>query len=104
LAYAVAEAANTSVERLQCYEGINEEKAIGKFASAAELWVELKGRPAASIGSPPDRIARAAILQRRSPAARLEYEKPCVLLIDELDKVDQAFEAQALSGLPRVLV
>ena len=29
LAYAVAEAANTVVERLQCYEGVNEEKAIG---------------------------------------------------------------------------
>jgi hypothetical protein len=25
----------------------------------------------------------------------LQYEKPCVLLIDELDKVDHAFEAQA---------
>ena len=31
LAYAVAEAADTTVERLQCYDGINEEKAIGKF-------------------------------------------------------------------------
>ncbi len=31
LAYAIAEAANTGVERLQCYEGVNEEKAIGKF-------------------------------------------------------------------------
>ena len=31
LAYAVAQAASTSVARLQCYEGINEEKAIGKF-------------------------------------------------------------------------
>jgi len=28
LAYAVADAGNTTVERLQCYEGINEEKAI----------------------------------------------------------------------------
>ena len=35
LAYAVAEAANTTVERLQCYEGINEEKAIGKFDEAS---------------------------------------------------------------------
>ena len=34
LAYAVAGAANTAVERLQCYEGINEEKAIGKFDEA----------------------------------------------------------------------
>jgi len=31
LAYAVAAAAGTTVERLQCYEGITEEKAIGKF-------------------------------------------------------------------------
>jgi MoxR-like ATPase len=30
-AYAVGEAADTAVERLQCYEGINEDKAIGKF-------------------------------------------------------------------------
>jgi MoxR-like ATPase len=28
LAYAVAAATNTTVERLQCYEGINEEKAL----------------------------------------------------------------------------
>lgn len=31
LARVVALAANTNIERLQCYEGINEEKAIGKF-------------------------------------------------------------------------
>jgi len=31
LAYAVARAAGTHLERLQCYEGITEEKAIGKF-------------------------------------------------------------------------
>ena len=45
LAYAVAEAADTSVERLQCYEGINEEKAIGKFDEPLQrLCVELKGQ------------------------------------------------------------
>jgi MoxR-like ATPase len=32
LAYAVAAATNTTVERLQCYEGINEEKAIGSWS------------------------------------------------------------------------
>ena len=43
LAYAVADAAGTSVERLQCYQGINEEKAIGKFDEALQrLCVELK--------------------------------------------------------------
>ena len=45
LAYAVADAANTAVERLQCYEGINEEKAIGKFDEALQrLCVELKAK------------------------------------------------------------
>jgi MoxR-like ATPase len=43
LAYAVAEAANTSVERLECYEGINDEKAIGKFDEPLQrLCIELK--------------------------------------------------------------
>jgi MoxR-like ATPase len=37
LAYAVAHAARTRVERLQCYEGINEEKAIGQFESFTEI-------------------------------------------------------------------
>ena len=46
LAYAVAKATNTEVERLQCYEGINEEKAIGKFdESLQRLAVELRSKP-----------------------------------------------------------
>ena len=36
LAYAVAEAGGTVVERLQCYVGISEEKAIGKFDEALQ--------------------------------------------------------------------
>ena len=36
LAYSVAKAAKTHVERLQCYVGINEDKAIGKFDEALQ--------------------------------------------------------------------
>lgn len=36
LAQAIAAAGNTVIERLQCYEGINEEKAIGKFDNALQ--------------------------------------------------------------------
>ena len=36
LAYAVAAAANTVVERLHCYLGITEEKIIGKFDEALQ--------------------------------------------------------------------
>ena len=42
LAYAVAKAMKTEVERLQCFEGINEEKAIGKFDDSLQrLWASL---------------------------------------------------------------
>jgi MoxR-like ATPase len=45
IAYAVAQAAGTTVERLQCYEGVNEEKAIGKFDEPLQrLCVELKAK------------------------------------------------------------
>ena len=97
LAYAVADAANTTVERLQCYEGINEEKAIGKFDEPLQrLCVELK----AKSNSVDWESLQTALHSRQFFSAgpllsALEYEKPCVLLIDELDKVDHAFEAQA---------
>ena len=42
LAYAVAKATGSEVERLQCFEGINEEKAIGRFDEGLQrLAVEL---------------------------------------------------------------
>src|SRR5882724_10412482 len=45
LARVVAVAAGTNIERLQCYEGINEEKAIGKFdESLQRLCVELRAK------------------------------------------------------------
>lgn len=37
LAYVVAQAANTGVERLQCYQGIGEDKAIGKFDESLQM-------------------------------------------------------------------
>jgi chromosomal replication initiation ATPase DnaA len=44
LAYAIAQAADTVVERLQCYIGISEEKAIGKFDEALQkLFLETQG-------------------------------------------------------------
>jgi hypothetical protein len=96
LALSVAAAANTHVERLQCYRGVSEDKAIGRFDEGLqrlymefskgqhENWqtvqVSLKGRD----------FFRPGPLMRA-----LECERPCVLLIDELDKVDDGFEAQA---------
>jgi MoxR-like ATPase len=102
LAYAIARALKTCVERLQCYPGINEEKAIGRFdESMQRLWVELHGN--AGGGTEWERL-RTELLEPRffmaGPLLRaLQYPLRCVLLIDELDKVDQAFEAMLLELL-----
>ena len=45
LAYAVADAAGAIVERLQCYQGISEDKAIGEFdESLQQLCVDLRAK------------------------------------------------------------
>ncbi len=102
LAYAVAAAARTTVERLQCYEGITEEKAIGKFDESLqklflETQKELLGEDWDGIRNrlhSLDFFAEGPLLR----ALRHKF-KPCVLLIDELDKVDHAFEALLLEIL-----
>jgi MoxR-like ATPase len=101
LAYSVAEAANTSVERLQCYEGINEEKAIGKFDEPLQrLCVELKAKSSGiNWESLQIELHGRQFFIAGPLLSALEYEKPCVLLIDELDKVDHAFEAMLLELL-----
>jgi len=100
LALAVAAAAHTNVERLQCYRGVTEEKAIGRFdESLQRLYMEF------SKGQHEDWKTVQANLKghdffRPGPLMRaLECERPCVLLVDELDKVDESFEAFLLEVL-----
>ena len=102
LAYALAAAANTVVERLQCYVGITEEKVIGRFDEALQKlfleteadklhqeWSEIRNRLYTL-----DFFAEGPLLRA------LRYEgRPCVLLIDEIDKVDQEIEALLLEVL-----
>jgi len=101
LAYAVAEAAQTMVERLQCYEGINEEKAIGKFDEPLQrLCVELRAKSGDIDWASLRTELHSQDFFDAGPLMRAVLsEKPCVLLIDELDKVDQAFEAMLLELL-----
>lgn len=101
LAYAVAKATGTEVERLRCFEGINEEKAIGKFdESLQRLAVELRARAGPIDWEPLKQELHSLNFFSAGPLLRaLQYPKPCVLLIDELDKVSQAFEAMLLEIL-----
>src|SRR5258708_22502782 len=90
LAYAVAAAADTTGERLQCYEGITEDKAIGKFdESLQKLFLKTQED---SLGNDWENIRNrlhsldffaAGSLLRGLQSKR----RPCVLLIDALEKV-----------------
>lgn len=101
LAYAVAKASDTHVERLQCFEGINEEKAIGRFDEPLQrLAVELHSQSGAVHWQDLKQELHSESFFSAGPLLRaLQFSKPCVLLIDELDKVDQAFEAMLLELL-----
>jgi MoxR-like ATPase len=101
LAYAVARATTSEVERLQCFEGINEEKAIGKFDEPLQrLAVELRSKSGTvEWESLKDDLHSLKFFSAGPLLRALQYEKSCVLLIDELDKVDQAFEAMLLELL-----
>ena len=100
LAVSVAAAAGTHVERLQCYRGVSEDKAIGRFDEGLQrLYMDF------SKGQHESWQVLQANLKGRDffrpgPLTRaLESERPCVLLIDELDKVDDGFEAMLLEIL-----
>jgi MoxR-like ATPase len=102
LAYAMAIAADTVVERVQCYQGITEEKIIGRFDEAlqrlflgtqgehlGDKWVEIR-----------DRIHTLDFFSEGPLVRALRYvERPAVLLVDELDKVDYSIEALLLEIL-----
>jgi hypothetical protein len=89
--------AKSMSERLQCYEGINEEKAIGKFDEPLQrLCVEMRSKSATVDWESLQAELHGQQFFSAGPLLRaLQREKACVLLIDELDKVDHAFEAQA---------
>jgi len=102
LAVSVAQAAGTHIERLQCYRGVTEDKAIGRFdESLQRLYMEFsKGNGESRNWRELQANLKGRDFFRPGPLMRaLECEKPCVLLIDELDKVDEGFEALLLEIL-----
>ncbi|HEV2326142.1 MAG TPA: MoxR family ATPase [Terracidiphilus sp.] len=102
LAQSVASAYGVPLLRLQCYQGINEEKAIGHYdRNLQELYVLLMSK---STQTPDWAQIKREITSRVYFTAgplleAIEQEERCVLLIDEIDKVDYAFEAVLLELL-----
>jgi MoxR-like ATPase len=104
LARVVTIAAETHIERLQCYAGLDDRKAIGQFDESLQR-LYLTTRYADRTFSEEEWAGVKAHLYREGffifgPLLRaLLSPKPCVLLIDEVDKVGEEFEAQLLEIL-----
>ena len=102
LAMSVSRAYGVPILRLQCYQGINEEKAIGQYdKSLQELYVLLMSKS----DHTPDwaeikrEVTSRAYFMAGPLLEAIEQDQRCVLLIDEIDKVDYAFEAMLLELL-----
>ena len=91
---------DTRLIRLQCYEGLDASQAIYEWNYQRQL---LTIRSAAEDGetgkSVEDRIFSRDFLLERPLLAAITQEKPPVLLIDEIDRADEEFEAYLLEVL-----
>ncbi|HEY0162021.1 MAG TPA: MoxR family ATPase [Edaphobacter sp.] len=100
LALSVAAAGNTHIERLQCYRGVTEAQAIGSFdAGLQRLYLEFSKGQHENWQSIQANLTGREFFRPGPLMRALESERPCVLLIDELDKVDDGFEALLLEIL-----
>lgn len=114
LSKAVAKTLGRKLIRLQCYEGLDEAKALYEWEYAKQLLytqiVKEKIRDvvsdAHSLTEAVDKIAEQEdaffsdrFIQTRPLLAAIESKNPVVLLIDEVDKSDPEFEAFLLEIL-----
>jgi MoxR-like ATPase len=114
LAKVLAETAGRPLVRLQCYEGLDEAKALYEWKYAKQLLYTqmLRERIGELIADAPtlpeavDRIARQedAFFSRRFLSPRpllgaILADQPVVLLVDEIDKAEVEFEAFLLEVL-----
>ncbi len=114
LAKALGAALGRPVIRLQCYEGLDESRAIYEWEYGKQLLVADLIRPqveqmlagAKDLRSAVDRLADQSsalfdprFLLERPLLAALRAEQPALLLIDEVDRSDPEFEALLLEVL-----
>ena len=98
LAKAVAEVAGARLVRLQCYEGVDESRALYEWNHAKQLLRISAGRDETWDEARTDIFSEEFLLPRPLLTA-ISEQQPVVLLIDEIDKTDQEFEAMLLEVL-----
>lgn len=106
LATALAQSQNATLVRLQCFEGLDLAQAAYEWNYARQLMAIRLSEAGQNGGShngaarvrESDVFARDYLLER--PLLRaISQSGPCVLLIDEIDRADEAFEAFLLEVL-----
>ena len=85
--------------RLQCYEGLDEAKALYEWNYRKQLLRIQAESDGAGWEQVQDDIFGEEFLLRRPLMTAIASEEPVVLLIDEIDKTDQEFEAMLLELL-----
>jgi MoxR-like ATPase len=103
-ARALAEALDTPLIRLQCYEGMDSSEALYEWNYPRQLLrIRLAEAEAGGVGGPlsEEDLFGDAYLLRRPVLQAIEHPGPlpAVLLIDELDRADHDFEAFLLELL-----
>lgn len=102
LAEALAELQGVPLVRLQCYEGIDATQALYDWDFTRQILhlraVEAVGGRAGDVAGLEDEIFDERFLVAR-PVLTALRDAPCVLLIDEIDRADDEFEAFLLEAL-----
>ncbi len=98
LAKALAESLPARLVRLQCYEGLDEAKALYEWNYRKQL-LRIQAAGQASWTELEEDIFTDEYLLPRPLLSAITSEEPVVLLIDEIDRVDFEFEALLLEVL-----
>jgi MoxR-like ATPase len=99
LAKALARYLDRSLVRLQCYEGLDEAKALYEWNYRKQLLRIQAESGEAGWRDVQDDIFGEEFLLPRPLMTAIASPEPVVLLIDEIDKTDQEFEAMLLELL-----
>lgn len=98
LAKAIAAATASELIRLQCYEGIDETRALYEWNHAKQL-LRITASEGESWGETRDHVFTEEFLLTRPLLTAIRNPAPTVLLIDELDKADMEIEGLLLEVL-----
>jgi MoxR-like ATPase len=99
LAKALSKYLERDLVRLQCYEGLDEAKALYEWNYRKQLLRIQAERQGTGWDDVQDDIFGEEFLLERPLMTAIASPEPVVLLIDEIDKTDQEFEAMLLEVL-----